>query len=174
MACWKFSEPVQWHGKGFTLNWDFPDAWWVLVYYHNGESKPWYHRTERPYRFRRWFSKRGQDRFQNIANFKRPAIDLFVFSGLSFWPVRLRLPMHVRILRVNEPEAVLNEPTMVSEKLQIHPRFSLPSILNPNGEIQLTETEFSLDPIQHKILNPPYFESDLAIFKEDYFKQLNK
>jgi hypothetical protein len=173
MNPWKFSEPVQWHGKGFTLNWDFPRAWWVLVYYHNGESKPWYHRTERSYRFRRWFSKSGQDRFQNIANFNRPWIVLYVFRGFSFWPDRYQLPMDVRILRVHEPEAILIEPTMVAEKLQIQQRYTIPTLCIPEEKVQLAKAEISLSPMQRKNLTPPNLVPDQATFKDNYLIQLN-
>ena len=105
MKDWAFKEPVHFHGKGFSLEWDFPEAWLILLHYRNGESKPWYRRTERSYRFRRWFLKKGKDRFQNLANFRNPFLTLYIFSGVFPVPRKITIPMDVRILRVNEPEA---------------------------------------------------------------------
>jgi len=110
MKLWQFSEPVHWHGKGFSLDWNFPGAWLVLIHFDNGERKAWYRRTERAYRFRRWFFKKGKDRFQNIANFKKPEICLYVFKGFSPFPEKICLPMDVRLLRVREPEASIQRP----------------------------------------------------------------
>jgi hypothetical protein len=110
MDSWKFSKPLHWHGKGFTLSWDFSPAWMVLVHFINGESKPWYRRTERPYRFRRWFFRKGRDRFRNLASFRHPYVTLYVFSGFSLLPRKIVIPMDVRILRVREPEAIFLRP----------------------------------------------------------------
>lgn len=122
MKHWQFTEPLLWHGKGFTLSWDFPRAWAVLLHFHNGEQKPWYRRTERNYRFRRWFLKKGKDRFQNIASFQRPEIRLFVFSGFSLLPKKMVIPMEVRILRVSEPEVLPMPPRMKSNPLPVRSR----------------------------------------------------
>jgi hypothetical protein len=109
MLNWSFSKNIHWHGKGFSLEWNFPSSWLVIIHFHNGETKPWYRRTERPYRFRRWFFRKGKGRFQNLANFRHPFVKLFVFRGWSPFPVVLKIPMEVRILRVQEPEArILN------------------------------------------------------------------
>jgi hypothetical protein len=114
MKLWQFTEPVHWHGKGFSIDWNFPGAWLVLIHFDNGERKAWYRRTERAYRFRRWFFKKGKDRFQNIANFKKPEVCLFVFKGFSPFPEKIRLPMDVRLLRVREPEALIQRPQAVT------------------------------------------------------------
>lgn len=110
MDSWKFSKPLHWHGKGFSLSWDFSPAWLVLVHFVNGESKPWYRRTERPYRFRRWYFRKARDRFRNLASFRHPYVTLYVFSGFSLLPRKIIVPMDVRILRVREPEAVVLRP----------------------------------------------------------------
>lgn len=93
-----------WHGKLFTLEWELSGCKWVLVHFDNGERKPWYKRTERPYRFRRWFLKKGNDRFSNLANVASPRIVIYSFRRYIAWPVRTVLPMEVRRLSVPAPE----------------------------------------------------------------------
>ena len=121
MKFWKFSEPIQWHGKGFSLQWNIPGAWLVLVHFSNGEQKAWYRRTERSYRFSRWFWKKGTDRFRNIANYRQPFITLYIFKGFSLLPEGQSIPMNVRVLRVREPEIKNREPSV---------RLILPSVRN--------------------------------------------
>lgn len=124
MTHWQFSAPVQWHGKGFLLSFDFPGAWLVLLHFDNGERKPWYRRTERPYRFRRWFFRKGKGRFQNIANVLSPEVRLYVISGFSPFPEKILVPMDVRLLRVREPEAQIQDIQPVKPSLPV-------CILNP-------------------------------------------
>ena len=127
MKHWQLSEPIQWHGKGFSLSFDFPGAWLVLISFDNGERKAWYRRTERPYRFQRWFWRKGKDQFQNIANVRSPEVILFVFKGFSPSPEKIVVPMDVRLLRVREPEAFLQHPQTVKPVLPL--RILKPGIL---------------------------------------------
>jgi|GEM_PF-4115796 hypothetical protein len=76
------------HDKLFTLSWT-SDARWVLIYYRNGQSKPWYKRPGRGYRFKRWFVKKGNDQFQNLANFQSPQVVMFFFSSFLSWPKKV-------------------------------------------------------------------------------------
>ncbi len=151
MNHWQFSQALNWHGKGFTLHWNFPDAWLVLVHYHNGEQKAWYRSTERGYRFRRWFLKKGKDQFQNLAHFSRRELFLFVFKGFSPFPEKIRIPMDVRILRVQEPEAVMYRPWAKPLAKPAHiklPEFnkSLPSSISTLPELRLRESGIQLKP----------------------------
>jgi hypothetical protein len=148
MKFWQFQEPRLWHGKRFTLHWDFPGAWLVLVYYHNGEKKPWYRPTERPYRFRRWFLKKGKDRFQNIAAFHRPEIRLFVFSGFSPIPEKMIVPMEVGILRVREPEAEPSLPQMQPSTPTVHSL--IPQVFGAEQDIKIC-----LPALHFKNIKPP-------------------
>ncbi|MFN5318362.1 MAG: hypothetical protein ACK5CY_05940 [Bacteroidia bacterium] len=101
-----FKHWLHWHDKAFTLSWDMPRVWAVLVYFKNGQQRYfWFKRTERPYRFKRWFLRKGKDQFKNIANINSPAITLYIFRGFRFWPQKITLPMRVDALRVREPEA---------------------------------------------------------------------
>ncbi|MFM2207958.1 MAG: hypothetical protein RL213_1933 [Bacteroidota bacterium] len=99
-----------WHGKLFTVEWELPGCKWVLVHYKNGERKPWYKRTERPYRFRRWFLKKGSDRFSNLANVDSPQVVIYVFRWYVAWPERKVLPMDVRRLSVPATEVRVFRP----------------------------------------------------------------
>ena len=101
----KFKHSIHWHDKAFTLSWDLPNVWAVLVYFKNGQSRHfWFKRTERPYRFKRWFLKKGKDQFRNIANINSPSVTLYLFRGFWIWPHKVILPMQVEALRVIEPE----------------------------------------------------------------------
>ena len=151
MNRWQFTEPLHWHGKGFTLRWDFPNAWLVLVHFHNVEKKAWYRRTERAYRFQRWFLKKGKDQFQNLANFRKPEMCLFVFQGFSPFPEKIHIPMDVRILRVQEPEAVMSrpwaKPLIVPANIKLsefHP--ARPTLIGTLPKLHLRESGAQLKP----------------------------
>lgn len=88
------------HDKLFTLSWE-SDARWVLVFYRNGQSKPWYKRPGRGYRFKRWFVKKGNDQFQNLANFNAPHATLFFFPFLISFPKRKVVRWEVQHLSVS-------------------------------------------------------------------------
>ena len=165
MDNWRFSKPVHWHGKGFSLQWKFPAAWLVLVHFTNGEKKRWYKRTERSYRFRRWFWRKGEDRFQNIANLQHPFISLFIFSGFSPFPKKLLIPMEVRALRVHEPELQLAEPNMETAlpgfKKKLHEalvRMAKPGIRHPAIRIKTDLSPLSATSLQ----------ADFELFKQEH------
>lgn len=105
-----FDRHQHWHGKSFRFSWDIPDAWGVIIHYHNGERREWYRRTERSYRFQRWFFRGGQGVFRNIAHRDFPELTLYVFRGYSLVPKKIRIPMQVRTLNVNRPEIDLSRP----------------------------------------------------------------
>jgi hypothetical protein len=99
-----FEKPVHWHGKSFRFRWDIQDAWGVMINYHNGERRAWYRRTERGYRFRRWFFYGPQGEFRNIAHSDFPEITLYVFRGYSLVPKKIRIPIRVGALTVFKPD----------------------------------------------------------------------
>ena len=87
--------PTLWHRQLFRVRFDAGQAKAVLIRYHNGNVKPWYIRTARSYRFRRWWWKKSVDTFINLANINRPEI--------TFWIIRswFRRPeKHTFILQV--------------------------------------------------------------------------
>jgi hypothetical protein len=104
------SNAQQWHDKGFTLQWDYPEAKFVLVHFRNGQKKRWYKRTERAYRFKRWFLRKGTDSFSNIANYNAPFITLYLFSWYISFPQKVIVPMNVGALKVHEPESLFAMP----------------------------------------------------------------
>ena len=166
MTQWQFSAPVQWHGKGFSLAFDFPGAWLVLLNFDNGERKPWYRRTERPYRFRRWFFRKGKGRFQNIANFLNPEIKLYVFRGFSPFPEKIIVPMDVRLLRVREPEAQIQDmqpvkPSLPVSVLRPFIRSSKPSLAARTPALQIRDLTAGLSHSFAESLN-----QDFLSFKE--------
>jgi hypothetical protein len=105
-----FLKTPHWHDKGFTLLWSGLNARWVLVHFKNGQSKRWYKRTERSYRFKRWFIRKGEDSFSNLANIHSPKVTLYVFRWIFSFPRKMVIPMQVNALRVREPEPALRYP----------------------------------------------------------------
>jgi hypothetical protein len=161
MTQWQFSAPVQWHGKGFSLSFDFPGAWLVLLHFDNGERKAWYRRTERPYRFRRWFFRKGKSRFQNIANVLSPEVRLYVFRGFSPFPEKILVPMDVRLLRVREPEAQIQDMQPVKPSLPV-------SVLRPFIRNSKPSLAFRTPALQIRDLTAGLSQSFSESLKQDF------
>jgi hypothetical protein len=122
------SNAQQWHDKGFTLQWDYPEVKFVLVNFRNGQKKRWYKRTERSYRFKRWFLRKSKDSFSNIANYNSQFITLYLFSWYISFPKKVIVPMNVGALKVHEPESLFAMPVAIVEDLHtdlIHPSSQL-------------------------------------------------
>lgn len=83
------------HDQLFTLEWDLKGYKWVLIRYVNSQRKKWYRRTERPYRFRRWFIRSSKGSFSNLASIDSPRIDAYVFAWYIAWPKKVVIPMRV-------------------------------------------------------------------------------
>lgn len=118
------SNTKHWHDKGFTLQWDYPEVKFVLVHFRNGQKKRWYKRTERAYRFKRWFLRKGKDSFSNIANYNAPFITLYLFSWYISFPQKVIIPMNVGALKVHEPESLFAMPVASVKDLStdmVHP-----------------------------------------------------
>ena len=118
------SNAQQWHDKGFTLQWDYPEVKFVLVHFRNGQKKRWYKRTERAYRFKRWFLRKGNDSFSNIANYNAPFVTLYLFTWYISFPKKVIIPMNVGALKVHEPESLLAKPVANIKDLSadmVHP-----------------------------------------------------
>jgi hypothetical protein len=111
------SNAQQWHDKGFTLQWDYPEVKFVLVHFRNGQEKRWYKRTERAYRFKRWFIRKSKDSFSNIANYNSQVITLYLFSWYLSFPKKVIVPMNVGALKVHEPESLFPSSQLIHPKL---------------------------------------------------------
>jgi hypothetical protein len=141
-----FSKSIHWHDKGFTLSWSGLNARWVLVHFVNGQRKPWYKRTERPYRFRRWFIRKGEDSFSNIANVNEPRLTLYVFSWYIAFPKKIVVPMHVHAIKVREPEMSIYPPEVkpsipLMHTAEIAAQVNMPAldVINPAINIRLAK-----------------------------------
>lgn len=122
------SNAQQWHDKGFTLQWDYPEVKFVLVHFRNGQEKRWYKRTERAYRFKRWFIRKSKDSFSNIANYNSQVITLYLFSWYLSFPKKVIVPMNVGALKVHEPESLFTMPVANVKDLHtdmVHPSSQL-------------------------------------------------
>lgn len=86
----------------------------MLIYYLNGQRKPWYKRTERPYRFRRWFLRGSTGTFSNLANISEPRITVYVFRYYICFPKKVVIPM--RIVRMD-----IKHQRIGTQLAQVHP-----------------------------------------------------
>jgi hypothetical protein len=156
-----FSKAIHWHDKGFTLSWSGLNARWVLVHFVNGQRKPWYKRTERPYRFRRWFIRKGEDSFSNIANVNEPRLTLYVFSWYIAFPKKIVVPMQVNALRVREPETVVYPPEVkpvivVMDNIEFDTNMHKPIMEVLDSEIEVSSSKISLLAFPGIALNQDY------------------
>lgn len=88
--------PALWHRQLFSLRFDAGEARAVIIRYHNGNIKPWYLRTNRSYRFRRWWWKKPADTFSNLANMNRPEITFWIVRSWFRRPERHTFTLHVK------------------------------------------------------------------------------
>jgi hypothetical protein len=156
-----FSKPIHWHDKGFTLSWSGLNARWVLVHFVNGQRKPWYKRTERPYRFRRWFIRKGEDSLSNIANVNEPRLTLFVFSWYIAFPKKIIVPMQVNALRVHEPKTAIYSPEVKPAIPSLHNSEFAAQVNEPTMEVldpalEITSAKISLPVFTGIALNQDY------------------
>ena len=103
-----------WHRQLFRLTFEAPGAKAVLIRYHNGNSKPWYLRTGRTYRFKRWHWRKPSGRFVNLANAHRPVIDIWIFESWTKRPKHNRIRLNVGRIEVAAPhmESLTPEPVL--------------------------------------------------------------
>jgi hypothetical protein len=137
------------------------NARWVLVHFVNGQRKPWYKRTERPYRFRRWFIRKGEDSFSNIANVNEPRLTLYFFSWYIAFPKKIIVPMQVHALRVREPEPVVYPPEVkpcipTLHNAEIAAQVHEPTMEVLDSEIEVPSSKISLPAFQGLALNQDY------------------
>jgi len=116
------------HEQKFTLQWNFPEARWVIVRYVNGNKRVilpivtdsskqvvdgskykflnsflWIFRKKtRKYRYKRLFVRRPVDEFTNIANYRNQHITLYLINSSFPWIKSERVQMNVRLLRLEE------------------------------------------------------------------------
>lgn len=162
-----FRQALHYHDKGFTVDWEVPSAKWVLIYYRNSQEKPWYRRTERPYRFKRFFIRKPIDTFSNLANFNSPFIRLYVFYSWLAWPIRKDIPMKVQLLRVTEPavEVALDSLAVIKSRIDLRNLMntpSIPSIHTASFDFEILQNAPSKRSIQMNL------EADF-----NYYKQIN-
>lgn len=87
--------PTLWHRQLFTLHYEAAGAKAVIIRYHNGNVKPWYLRTDRSHRFRRWWWKKPADSFSSLANLDRPAVTFWVVKSWFRWPEKMTFVLPV-------------------------------------------------------------------------------
>lgn len=95
------------HDKLFTLEWELDNCKWILIHYRNGQRKKWYRSTERPYRFKRWFTGKAKGEFSNLANYASPKLEIYLFRRYISWPKKVVVPMQVNRLTTIPPEVAV-------------------------------------------------------------------
>lgn len=119
---------VFWHEQAFTLKWKFPISYLVCVLFYNGNRKVVlpivtnssdqvvdgnkYKRTNfiltlfkkkyRVYRYKRFYLKKAEDKFSNIANYRSQYIRLYIFITRYPWIKVVDVSMDVKLLRLRE------------------------------------------------------------------------
>lgn len=157
------SSKINFHDKLFTLSWE-SDARWVLVRYKNGQSKPWYKRPGRNYRFKRWFVKKGNDQFQNLANFNAPQATLFFFPFLISFPTRKVVRWNVQHLSVNPSDWSMaeHEPQYANVSLNTIPIATPGSF--PNCTVAAPSVDCALPQCQlNDVVGPSSLECDWPV-----------
>ena len=119
---------VFWHEQAFTLKWKFPISYLVCVLFYNGNRKVVlpivtnssdqvvdgnkFKRTNfiltllkkkyRVYRYKRFYLKKAEDKFSNIANYRSQYIRLYIFITRYPWIKVVDVSMDVKLLRLRE------------------------------------------------------------------------
>lgn len=96
--------PVLWHHKRFRLHFTYPGVAFAVIYYHNGLTKPWYRRTERPYRFKRLFFRSGKSTFNNIASLYGSDLHVLLWEKWYKFPSYHQIKLNVRQLETILPD----------------------------------------------------------------------
>lgn len=131
------SPPVAlWHRQLFRLDFEVEGAKAVVIRYHNGNTKPWYMRTRRRYRFKRWFWRKPKDTFRNLANEDQPWIDLWIIHSWTTWPKHTRIRLNVGQIEIGQTDMTPQVPAMHLTQ-QTAFRMPLPSF--PMQTIQISE-----------------------------------
>jgi hypothetical protein len=96
------TEPL-WHQKAFSIRLNISEAKRILIWYHNGNRKPWWLRTDRAYRFRRLTWLKAPFVFRSIANENSQGLILWVFTGWLTLPKKIFVPLKVGRLSLLQP-----------------------------------------------------------------------
>lgn len=119
---------VFWHEQAFTLKWKFPISYLVCVLFYNGNRKvvlpivtnssdqvvdgnkfkrtnfilTLFKKKYRVYRYKRFYFKKAEDKFSNIANYRSQYIRLYIFITRYPWIKVVDVSMDVKLLRLRE------------------------------------------------------------------------
>jgi hypothetical protein len=143
-----------WHQKLFKLDLTFEGAWRILVYYNNGVHKPWWKKTNRSYRFKRWFWLKSPFIFKSLANQNNPEIIIWVFYNWYSRPDKKVIPLEISHLHIEEPLLYQKQPKFETQPIYLpvtnfRPHFEekncqilLPSIEIPQTHFKEHQVEF--------------------------------
>jgi hypothetical protein len=159
------------HEQKFTLQWNFPEARWVIVRYVNGNKRVvlpivtdsskevvdgseykilnfllWLSRKKiRSYRYKRLFFRKAVDEFTNIANYRSQHIKLYVIGSKFPWFKTVNVPMHVTLFRIEE------------SNLNVHaeePRLAHPTMTARGASVEVNESDVSIENSNFKVVIP--------------------
>lgn len=150
-----------WHQKSFSIRLEIPHAKRILVWYDNGNSKPWWLRTRRSYRFRRWSWLKEPFIFRSIANKNTTGIILWIFTDWLKLPEKIFVPLNTGNLSISPPNMapgsfnIMTKTRMEARHYSIatHPgsinfKNFLPEYRRPN----FIETDFQVNNIEEPVL----------------------
>ena len=159
------------HEQKFTLQWNFPEARWVVVRYVNGNRRIilpivtdsskqivdgskykfvntflWIFRKKtRKHRYKRLFFRKPIDEFTNIANFRSQYIKLYIIGSKFPWLKVVNVPMHVTLLRIEE------------SNLNVHVeelRLTHPSLNTRVSDVEVNPSDVSIENSNFKVVIP--------------------
>jgi hypothetical protein len=162
---------VYYHEQNFTLQWNFPDARWVVVKYVNGNRRVilpivtdsskqivdgskyklvnaflWiFRKNTRKHRYKRLFIRNPIDEFTNISNFRSQHIKLYVIGSKFPWCKTVNVPMHVTLLRIEESNLNINV-----EEL----RLAHPTMTARGGSVEVNGSDVSIENSNFKAVIP--------------------
>ena len=180
------------HEQKFTLQWNFPEARWVVVRYVNGNklvvlpiitdsSKQVidgskyrlanaffgiFRRKIRSYRFKRVFVRNSQDEFSNIANFRSQHIKLYIIGSKFPWLKVVNVPMHVTLLRFEESKLNVN----VEEFRLAHP-----TVNTRVANVEVNRSDVSIENSNFKVVIPKMnIQSDVELTSPSLNQSINQ
>ena len=159
------------HEQKFTLQWNFPEAKWVVVRYVNGNRRVilpivtdsskqivdgskykfvntflWIFRKKtRKHRYKRLFFRKPIDEFTNIANFRSQYIKLYITGSKFPWLKVVNVSMHVTLLRIEESN--LN---VYVEELQL----AQPTMKTRIANVEVNRSDVSIENSNFKVVIP--------------------
>lgn len=141
-----------WHQKPFSI--EIPEnAWRILVWYHNGYTKPWWKKTDGQHLFKRWFWLKPPFRFKSIGNKHSPGLKIWIFRNWFSLPQKALIPFNASQLELNT--TVLELPQLRIDPKRVH--------TPERNEFDLSPLGLEFNPLDIRHSRPTFLSIDLSI-----------